>query len=58
MKVFLSRVDGGVMVQARMEAEGIVGEVAQLVEPGDDFFGYSHDQLVAMGNGEHVLPDA
>ena len=52
MKVFLSKVDGGVMVQARLEGKNTVGDAARLVAPGEDFFGYSFDELVAMGNGE------
>ena len=35
MKAFLSKVDGGVMVQARLEGEGLLGDLTQFVAPGD-----------------------
>ena len=53
MKAFLSKVDGGVMVQARLEGDGIIGDVTRVVAPGEDFFDLSYDELAAMGDGEH-----
>ena len=58
MKVFLSKVDGGVMVQARAVGKGLLGDLTQLVEPGGEFLGYSYDELAATGNGECDLTDA
>jgi hypothetical protein len=58
MKVFLSTVDGGVMVQARLEGKDGGGDVTQLVAPGGDFLAHSHDDLAAMGEGEKELTDA
>jgi hypothetical protein len=56
MRVFLSKVDGGVMVQARLEGgDGLLGEAAQLVRPGEAFGQFTHDELVAMGEGEKEI---
>jgi len=52
MKVFLSKVDGGVMVQACLKGDGMLGELTQLVPLTGGFLGHAHDELVAMGDGE------
>jgi len=58
MKVFLSKVDGDVIVQARFKGAGLLGEVTELVPLGGEFLGHSHDELVAMGEGEVILDQA
>lgn len=55
MKVFLSQVDGGVQILARLEGDDVSGCLVQIVSPSGRFLGYSHDELVAMGAGEHDL---
>jgi hypothetical protein len=56
MKVFLSKVAGGVLVQARAEGDGdLVGDLAQLITPSESFGQFTHDELVAMGEGEHEI---
>ena len=56
VKVFLSKVAGGVLVQMRAEGDAdMLGDLSQLVAPGDSFGQFTHDELVAMGEGEHEL---
>jgi hypothetical protein len=56
MKVHISIVPGGVLVQARAEGDGdLVGDLGQLVTPSESFGQFTHDELVAMGEGEHDL---
>jgi hypothetical protein len=57
MKVFLSKVDSGVMVQARLEGDGLIGDMTHLVRPAECYLGLTHDELVVLGNGElHLDP--
>jgi hypothetical protein len=58
VKVFLSQVDGGVQILARLEGDGVFSCFSQIVPAGGKFLGYSHDELVAMGAGEHDLTGA
>ena len=56
VKVFLSKVAGGVLVQLRAEGDAdMLGDLSQLVAWGESFGQFTHDELVAMGEGEHDL---
>jgi hypothetical protein len=60
MKVYLSKRDEGIMVQARAETgkvDGPIGDMFQLVKPGADFYGMDYDDLEKLGDGEQDIPD-
>ncbi len=54
MTIFLSEVEGGVVVQARAEGEAL-GDLTRLVHPGGSAFGLSYEQLAALGPGAHEV---
>lgn len=57
MTVFLT-VDkdaGTVHVQARAEGDGAVGDLVREIKPGESFLGWSYDELVKLGDGQHEL---
>lgn len=48
MTIFVTHHPGGVWVQARMEGEGgLVGDVVQVVRPGETFQGKTYQELEA-----------
>ncbi len=57
MKVFLSRgPQQAVVVMARAEGSGVLGDLFREVKPGQSLLGYSHQELAALGSGEKDLP--
>jgi hypothetical protein len=57
VKVFLSKIAGGVLVQARAEGDAdMLGDLSLIVAPGETFASVTFDELVAMGCGEHEIP--
>lgn len=58
MIVFLTTLDhGDILVQARMEGDGIVGDLQQTVRQGGEFLGHDFDELTRLGEGEHDLSE-
>jgi hypothetical protein len=48
VKFFLRKVDGGIEIRARMEAEdGTVGDFIETVRPGDDLWGVPYADVEA-----------
>jgi hypothetical protein len=48
---------GVVELRAPMEGDGIIGDARSIVNPGDNFFGLSFDDLVRAGAGTVVVID-
>lgn len=59
MKVFLSHSGGGLLIQARAESNNgeILGDATRLMQPGEDFFGYSFAEMLKLGEGEHDITE-
>lgn len=55
MTVFLSDAGDGILVMARPEGEGVVGDLVVKVSEGQSFMGWSFDELKALGEGEHEI---
>jgi hypothetical protein len=57
MVVFLTKTEtGGVHVQARLQGEGgTIGDMSHEVRPGESFFGWSAEELKALGQGRQEL---
>jgi hypothetical protein len=48
--------DGTILVRARAEGpDGLLGDLARAVKPGEDFFGVPHAELLALGPGAHTI---
>jgi hypothetical protein len=58
MRVFLSKGDNDeeIVVEARLEGDGgMIGDMSQVVRPGDSFGSISFEELSELGSGEHEL---
>ena len=57
MIIFLSDTDSNeIRVQARFEGDGdMIGDMMQVVQPGESFGGVSFEQLSKLGPGEHEI---
>ena len=54
MKVHLSRAPNGeIIVQARAEGRGLIGDLFQTIAPGQSFGSKSYAELVALGPGAY-----
>lgn len=42
-------------IRALATEGGVSGDVSELVNPGDNFLGWTYPELLAMGNGMHDL---
>jgi hypothetical protein len=58
MRVYLTMGrDGRILVQARIEQSGIVGDLIKYVSQGDQFNGVTFDQLAQATPGPFDLPE-
>jgi len=57
MEVCLNYEPEIVHVSAVVRGPGIIGDFHHSVKPGDDFLGWSYDELLALGEGRHELAD-
>jgi hypothetical protein len=57
MTVFLSKVDGGIQALASAEANDSIGQLSHLIVEGDSFLGWTYDEILELGNGEHEIED-
>lgn len=48
MTVFLTEEPGGVLIQARAEAPGVVGDLTRLVVPGEAFLGLGYEEWLDL----------
>jgi hypothetical protein len=55
MKLFLTVCEDCVVIQARAEGTGIVGDMVQRIFPGETVLGLSYEALRALGNGAHDI---
>jgi hypothetical protein len=58
MKAYFTSSDGGtVVVRARAEGDGIIGDLIADVGEGEDFFGVSYADLRSSGAGEIIVDE-
>lgn len=52
MKVYLTVEKNRVLIAARAEGEGMLGDLFEEVRPGESFWGFSYEDLKKHGSGE------
>ena len=60
MKVFLAVYPEEKVIEVRARAEGeggMVGDLNEEVHPGESFLGWTYDELLRLGDGEHILQE-
>ena len=60
MRVYLTPLDGRIVVNVRPTGDGLVGDAAhemRVVLPGEAYRGIPYETLLALGEGEHELSE-
>ncbi len=57
MKVALSIFQGRIDITARAEGSAALGDMHLKVRHGEEFNGYTYEELRSLGNGFHELRD-
>ncbi len=56
MTIFLSFIGPQrILIQVRLESGTARGDISRQIAPGEDFFGYTYQELRDMGEGEHRI---